>query len=222
MQALYLLFQIDPTSLPRSEENLQSVAKDLQEHSDDLEEHCSQMRQQRRNLKARGKIYNEQELRRAAQSVSFKEYMQNWDDAISHYVRTGCLKMNSNSLLPNFFVLTRRTPVHDICGHKLFGAENDGGFSVDEPEHICEMAASVKGDDSDRSGGASWVESDIDSWSDEEGVDMLDDEEAFSDDEQTNHRRLPSGVDWTSILITRGDEWLIRAQRKEDCPYMMP
>lgn len=74
MQALYLLVQIDPTSLPRSEENLQSVARDLQDHSDNLGEHCSQMRQQRRNLEARGKIYSERELRRTAKSVSFGEY----------------------------------------------------------------------------------------------------------------------------------------------------
>lgn len=50
---------------------------------------------------------------------------------------------------------------------------------MDEPEHICEMAASLKADDSDRSDGASWDESDIDSWSDADSLDMLDDEEAF-------------------------------------------
>ncbi|KAF7511362.1 hypothetical protein GJ744_004927 [Endocarpon pusillum] len=69
----------------------------------------------------------------------------------------------------------------------LFGSENDGGSSVDEPEHICEMAASVKADDCDRSDGASWDESDIDAWSDADGLDILDDQEAFFDDEQPNH-----------------------------------
>jgi hypothetical protein len=220
MEALYLLFQLDPTSFARSSKNLHYLAEELEDHSKGMKATRLFIHRQRHRHIAAGGVYSEEELRRAMQLVCYQEDMEYLDDAIAHYIRTGCIMRKANSISPNFFLRTKSTPVQEICKSKLFGGEKDG-LLPDEAEHVCPLAEIVPADGSDTEEVASWTGTDSESWPDMDGLDMYDDEDEFTDDEHPLHRVLPCGLDWTSILIRRGDDRFIQVERKEDYHYMM-
>jgi hypothetical protein len=218
-EMLYLLFQVDPTSMPRNERNLRWTAKYLEDHSIITKEDRLAERMKRREHRANGGVYSEEALRLAAQLDCWREYTEQLDEAIAHYVWTGCLMGKHEPLSPDFLVRTRHTRMEGICESRLFGCEEDR-WLAEKSEHVCSSAKSQEAYDSDLDDWPPWDEFDLKSWTGTDGLDMYD-TSALGEDEYPVQCTMPSGLDWVSLSVTRGDDWLLRMDRKEDYHYMM-
>jgi hypothetical protein len=219
-ETLYLLFQVDPTSMPRNERNLRWSAKYLEDNGNITKKARFEERMKRREFRANGGVYSEEALKLAAQLDCWREYTAQLDEAIAHYVWTGCLMRKHEPLSPDFFVRTRQTPVEGICESKLFECEEQSWLG-EQTEHVCGSAKSQEAYGSDLDDWPPWDEYDVESWTETDGLDIYG-TSALGEGEYPVHRRMPSGLDWVSLSVTKGNGSLLGMDRKEDYHYMMP
>lgn len=219
--SLYLLFQVDPAALPRSESNLRWLAADLEEQRTITKEHRYGMRKKRRDNKAGGGVYSEDARRIAVQLDYYMQYTEDMDEAISHYVRTGCLMRKANPLSPDFSLRTEYTPLESHCDNRLFGCEDEYCLQ-DKSGHTCVLANHSAGEGSDQVDWPPSIGSDSDDWPNDDGLDMIHDESTSVEDEESAVPRIPSGLDWVCLRFKRNDDDnSIKWDRKEDYHYMM-
>ena len=221
---LYLLFQVDPNSLPRSDQRIRYEAKHLGEKSAFSRDYRSQRSMCYRE---EGEEQGDESLGPSAQLNRWQQYKERVGEAIDHYVRTGCLMREVDPLSPVFFLHSRQRPVQQISNSKSLGCGEERWLS-DEYKHVCDRTQSVEEyeddfvdlDDCDDfyciDDGTSWDEAEDCVWPETVGLDMP------SDSDTLTHRAIPPELDITSILANRGEDLLVYLERKEDYHYMMP
>lgn len=243
--ALNLLFQVDPTSLPRSDERVIAEAAMLSKGKALLRKHRLRDRMLRRRRRARGEIFSDEVLQNAARLDSWMEYRERSNAAISDYVRTGYLTEETNTLSPDFILRTKGTSltpeflqrmkgtsVGEVCDSRIFGFD-DETFGEDESGYSHEA---IIGEGSYHSTANDWPltgESDIDYLSELDDSEVWDEETddfdmyeewimSESGDKEAPSTLRPNGIDWKSVYLRAGRDWPLGMERKEEYHYMMP
>jgi hypothetical protein len=221
--ALQLLFQADPTSVPRQDKHVRRVARFLRRRSASTKEHRLRMRMKRRQHKAKGRVYSAEAQERVVRLDSWQEYTEQYDEFFEHFVRTGCLLRKVDPLSPNFALRTHKTPVREDgdIEIRLFGLEDEPIPDKRLNRH-CDSEDREEAEESDLESSESSDDSDVDDWIDSDEIGTSDDSSAPSEDDYSVAGGLLDGLDWLSVLSRVNDDILLQRERREDYHYMMP